>query len=120
MGPMGLFMYKPMDQQKRLFMYVLILATKQYSKGIRVEEMLTNDHSITSVTNFLLSLEFAKMYLHAPRKFETDFSFAMIKTACKAFNSRNLPCYLNVYLDSVTQHLLSLTMPHNSIYAVLT
>ena len=49
----GLSTKRRMDEKKRIFMCVLIRATRRNPKDIGVAEMLTNDHSMPSNTNFL-------------------------------------------------------------------
>lgn len=101
----GLSMKRPMDQPKRLYMYCLVLQTRRHKGGIRVAEMLTNDHTTPSITNFLLRIRHAittgSLY-RAPRKIETDFSFAMIHAACRALNSCSLVNYLTDCWNSIT------------------
>lgn len=93
----GLSMKRPMDQPKRLYMYCLVLQTRRHRGGIRVAEMLTNDHTTPSIPNFLLRIRHAITTgspYRAPRKTETDFSFAMINAAYRALNSCSLVNYL--------------------------
>ena len=114
----GLSMKRPMDQPKRMYMYCLVLQSRRHTESIRVAEMLTNDHTTPSILNFLMRIRHAltkgRRYKN-PRKIETDFSFAMIHAACRAFNSCDLVTYLTRCWDTIenaTTMPASLTVLH--------
>jgi len=64
----GLSMRRPMDQKRRIYLYIMVLKESEDTAGICIAEMLTNDHSMASISNFLFRIRQALTKDHMCRR----------------------------------------------------
>ena len=86
------------EKTKKIFYYALVLEDCSRKISVPVGEMITNNHTIPSVTSFLMNIRHAfltrKAKLVNPRRIETDFSYTLMQAVVQTFNSENLASYI--------------------------
>ena len=85
------------DQNKRVLYYALVLPGMGKDKPpLPVTELLTNSHSIPSISYWLMEFERKLSYTTKRRitQVETDYSWALINSVLLSFNKENISMYL--------------------------
>ena len=97
----GSLVKKEPGQEKRILNYFLLVDHPVASEPpLMVAEMVSNDHSMTSLQYFISRFRYAEAMLFGhknvsmPRVMESDFSLVFILAALKEFNGESLPDFL--------------------------
>lgn len=119
----GSVVAKPGWADKRLFYYAFILPGQKNQSGpLPISEFILSSHTVPSIcsllTKFIYDLRNVIGFKSLPliKKIETDFSFAMIQSVLKSFNSLDLRSYLcltwNFLVDPVRYEIDTITVIH--------
>lgn len=90
-------MQKVFDQNKQLLYYALVLPDMGKDKPpLPVTEMITNSHSIPSISHWLMEFKRELSYTTKRRikQVKTDYSWALINSVLLSFNKENISVYL--------------------------
>lgn len=106
------------DQNKQVLYYALVLPGMGKNKPpLPVTEMVTNSHSIPSISHWLLEFKRKLSYTTKRRiaQVETDYSWALINSVLLSFNKENISVYLDRAFELVsgqTETIPSFTVLH--------
>lgn len=86
------------EQNKRVLYYALVLAGQgRGSPPLPVAEMLTNDHTVPSISFWLVRFLYtlSKFTIRTVSHVETDYSWALMQAVLLAFNKESISSYLD-------------------------
>jgi len=99
----GTLIDRPIDTDKKVYLYSLILPGDSEKGPFPVAEFISSMHSVPYITLFLSLVDHALKKLSTRSiiidKIETDFSLALLQSACLSFNKMSLMNYLTVIFN---------------------
>ena len=95
----GTGIVRPTESKKKIFYFSLVLKNEKGQPPLSIADMLSNSQSMPTITVFLMTVRRALSTIMGGRipKFphiETDWSWAMLQSACLAANNMNILEYL--------------------------
>jgi len=99
----GALIDRPIGTDKKVYLYSLILPGDSEKGHFPVAEFISSMHSVPYITLFLSLVDHALKKLSTRSiiidKIETDFSLALLQSACLSFNKMSLMNYLTVIFN---------------------
>lgn len=121
----GSLIKKPQEVKKAIFYYALAVRHPLESSPLPVAEMMSNDHTIPSITHFLDLFRRAYKQIYNKevpvKRIEMDFSWAMINSSLRSFAVMTVSGYIqrcwevqdtNADLPTVVVHICAAHMIH--------
>lgn len=91
-----------------IYYYALIMPGNKKNVGpLPIAEFISAKHDVTAIQHFLdvFNQYLNKISTQKINKVETDFSLALLQSACKAFNGMNLSLYIQYMYDKYEKNI---------------
>lgn len=99
---------KELNSATTIYYYALIMPGNKENVGpLPIAELISAKHDVTAIQHFLdvFNYNLKKISAQKINKLETDFSLALLQSACKAFNGMNLSSYIQYMYDEYEKNM---------------